>query len=611
MPVDWNGDRAVYARDESVARTGKASLRYVNADPKRYQLCGQKVPARPGHKYRFSVWVKTRDLAGKESGATICLEWQDKAGKWMGGAYPAGVKGTHEWTKVEGVTRVPAEAGGCTLTCYVRQGVTGTAWFDDVEWVCAMDPALRTVLASPVYRGRITAAGPDAVRLLARLNLADYDLKAEDVRLTGEILDAAGTVVQKARSPRLEADQAAELVLPAKGLPVGKYTAVARLLGPGDQVLQATRHEVTRTADDFRPRASIDEHRRLILDGKPFFPIGMYWSSIEAADLGVYADSKFNCLMPYGPPTPAQMDLAHQHGLKVIYSIKDYYAGAAWCPKFIKTEADEEPRVRETVRQFRDHPALLAWYLNDELPQSYLPRLEAHQRWVEGDDPHHPTWVVLYQVREVGDYLRTFDVIGSDPYPIGRRPASMAAEWTIETFRQVECSRPLWQVPQAHHWGNYEEADKKKGRTPTCAEKRSMAWQCICEGATGLVFYSWFDVKRNPDVPFETQWQDLKKIAAEIDQAAPALLSVEPVPPVTVQCRPDKPRWLHWLVRNDGGRLRIFAVNNGDGEGQATFAIGRRVKTVTVPAEHRTIQPDGTGFQDEFKKMDVRMYELE
>ena len=28
-------------------------------------------------------------------------------------------------------------------------------------------------------------------------------------------------------------------------------------------------------------------------------------------------------------------------------------------------------------------------------------------------------------------------------------------------------------------------------------------------------------------------------------------------------------------------------------------------------AENRAIQPDGEGFQDEFKKLDLRMYELE
>jgi hypothetical protein len=70
--------------------------------------------------------------------------------------------------------------------------------------------------------------------------------------------------------------------------------------------------------------------------------------------------------MPYGSPDRQQMDLAHKPGLKVIYSIKDWYAGSQWCPPSIRTIGDEEPQVRARVREFRNHPALLAWYLNDE-----------------------------------------------------------------------------------------------------------------------------------------------------------------------------------------------------------------------------------------------------
>lgn len=473
-------------------------------------------------------------------------------------------------------------------------------------------PLLETMLVSPVYRGRVTAAGPQAIRLKVRLNLAAHNLKIESVRLTGELLNASGGVVRTAPSPELQEGPSAEVIIPARDLTAGTYTAVVKLLGPDEKALQETRHEIVRLPNSFRPKAAVDEHQRLLLDGKPFFPLGMYWGGIDEADLKLYADSRFNCLMPYGAPSQSQMDLAHKHGLKVIYTIKDCYAGLPGCPASIKTEADEEPRIRETLRQFRNHPALLAWYLNDELTQGYVPRLEAHQRWVEEEDPHHPTWAVLCQLGEVGNCLRTFDVIGTDPYPIGQgQPPSMAGAWTLETLRQVASARPMWQVPQAHNLGNYmAEADKKKGRTPGYDEKRSMAWQCICEGAMGLVFYSWFDVKRNPDVPFEAQWRDLKKIAAEIDRAAPALLSVEPAPPVTAQCRPAEPRWLHWRVHSRGGKLRLFAVNNGDAEGEATFTIGRQIKAVTVPAEKRDITPEGDGFKDTFKKLEVRMYEL-
>jgi len=249
--------------------------------------------------------------------------------------------------------------------------------------------------------------------------------------------------------------------------------------------------------------------------------------------------------------------------------------------------------------------------LNDELPQDFLPQLTAHQRWVEEEDLNHPTWVVLYQVNQVAAYLDTFDVIGTDPYPIGRKPASMAAEWTAETFRQVERARPMWQVPQLHNWGNYAKSDgeRSKGRTPTYDEIRSMAWQCIAEGATGLVFYSWFDVKRNPDVSFEEQWSGLKRLAAEIDRMTPMLLSIEPVPEVRVN-EGRTPAWLHWFVRRHLDKIYVIVVNDGDGEGNATFHFSVAIDSVHEVTQERAIEPNARSFDDHLDRLSVRIYEI-
>lgn len=612
LPARWSGDRGVYARDAKVARTGKASLKYVNAKPDRYRLCTRRVPVQAGWKCRFSVWVKTRALAGQDSGATICMEWQDKNGKWMGGSYPGGVKGTADWTRVGGIARVPASAGAVTLVCYVRKGMTGTAWFDDVELVRVADPPIRSIVLSPVYRGWITRDGPAAARVRVRLNLRDHDLDPKKLTLLAHITRAKLSRTFAETQTKLEGAGPFDLALPVDKLTPGEYSLRVCLVGPDGKAVHVDRHALVRRPDDAEANVTIDAHRRVRIGGKPFFPIGMYWHTINAKDIRVYADSRFNCLMPYGSPTREQMDLAHEHGLKVIYSIKDFYAGSAHCPKSIRTPADEEPAVRKRIRQFRDHPALLAWYLNDELPQSYMNRLVAHRRWAEEEDPNHPTWVVLYQVRQVAAYLNTFDVIGTDPYPIGRHPASMAAEWTAETFRQVEGARPIWQVPQLHNWANYRRLvdPKRKYRSPTRDEVRSMAWQCICEGATGLVFYSWYDVKRNPDVPFDRQWAYLKEIAAEIDRFAPVLLSAEPAPKVEVRCEPGKPRWLHWLVRRRGETLYLFTVNNGDAAGRATVTLPKRIERIRVLGEKRTGRPTGRAFRDEWEKLQVRAYEI-
>jgi Carbohydrate binding domain len=623
MPESWRGDTSVYSVDRTVKRSGEASLKYENAQPDRYRLASQIVPLLPGRKYRFSVWIKTDQIAGQESGATICLEWPDKDGKWMGGNYPSGVKGTKDWTRVEGVVRIPKEAGAVNLQCYVRKGMTGTAWFDDVTVEQILDPPMRTVLLSPNYRGRITSEGPENATLRVHLDLTDYDFAVEDLELAYLLRSPERTRLDGRTGVTPSVDGPTDLRIPLPALEPGRYDLAIHLLGPDQKVLQESKHTLERVADDFQPTCTIDPHGRLLVEGKPFLPLGMYWSSIKENELKTYADSKFNCLMPYGSPNEEQMDLAHRHGMKVIYSVKDFYAGSGHAPGFIKTEADEKPNVLNRVERFHDHPALLAWYLNDELSQSFMPRLEAHQQWIVEADPNHPTWVVLYQFREVGAYINTFDVIGTDPYPIGRAPASEAAVWTAETRRQVDGARPMWQVPQLHNWINYRKDDGKSDsyRTPTYDEMRSMAWQCLCEGATGLIFYSWYDMRRNPDVPFDQQWSELKRIAAEIDEVAPILLSVDEAPVFNLEVgdgthhRPeDAPSWLHHLVRMHDGKAYIFAVNDGDGAGQVRFQLPNdsawRIGNVRDMTNNRTLELSQAGFVDDFKPLSVHVYEV-
>ncbi len=613
LPEAWAGTTKVYAREADTGRQGTACLRFSSTDPKQYVLCTQKVTVGPGWKCQFSAWIKTRGVEGPESGATICMEWSGPDGKWLGGSYPGGIRGTRDWTRIEGVACLPPQAQNVRLSCYLRRGMTGTAWFDDVALVRVADPPLQTMLLAPLYRGRIDDAGPARIRARVRWSLQERGLKPADVLLQAQLADAQGQALHTLeRRPVNETPL--DLELPCASLKPGRYRLIIRLLDRAGKPIQEDLLPLERVAADFRPPCAIDAHRRLLAQGQPFFPIGLYWSSIKEDDLRLFRESKFNCIMPYGSPTRAQMDLAQKYGQRVIYSIKDWYAGSTYCPRAIRTKADEEPLVRQRVREMRDHPALLAWYLNDELSQTFIPQLEAHQRWVAEEDPGHPTWAVLYQYREVAAYRNTFDVIGTDPYPIGRKPASMAAEWTAETLRQVDGVRPVWQVPQLHNWANYEkiESQKAKCRTPTFDEVRSMAWQCIAEGATGLVFYSWGDVKRNPDVPFDVQWAGLKRIAAEIDELSAVLLSIEPAPSVSV--RGDtavRPAWLHTLVRRHGDKLLLFAVNDGDGQGRITWTLPAPAKRVRLRGQPAAITSSGNTFADELKPLDVKVYEIE
>ena len=79
--------------------------------------------------------------------AAVCMELSGPGGKWLGGAYAEGVRGTSDgWQKVRGVTRaLPTNAVRVTVAPYVRRGMTGKAWFDDLSVTRYYPPLVTTV----------------------------------------------------------------------------------------------------------------------------------------------------------------------------------------------------------------------------------------------------------------------------------------------------------------------------------------------------------------------------------------------------------------------------------------------------------------------------------
>ncbi|MEI6501742.1 MAG: hypothetical protein WCP21_12045 [Armatimonadota bacterium] len=493
QPSSWSGPADVYSHVTSPARTGTGALQFVNADKSKYALCGQTIPLEPGKAYEFSGWVKCEGVEGTDTGATICLEWYSAEGQYLGGSYPSGVKGTTDWTLVKGETgRIPPTAKSCSITCYVRKEMTGKAWWDDVTVTRWLEPPLQTMLVRPNYRGQITPETRQ-IELAADLALSDYDLAPGDVRLKLSLVSKAqGTVREQTVTPTTPHPRVS---MSTNGLAEGKYDLQTQLIRVSDQKVLGVDHWrilVPKASELANRPAYIDGHNRLIVNGKPFFPLGMYWSGLKEADLKLYSDSAFNTIMPYGAPDKAGLDLAQRYGQKVIYSVKDVYVGTTWAPQGLKTPEDERKFIETATKAYRNHPALLAWYLNDELSIDKMASLEAHQEWLEELDPGHPTWIVLYQVGQLHLYRKTFDVLGTDPYPIPSVPARQAARYTVMSRDSVLGSRPIWQVPQSMNWASYRtsEEEKKECRPPTLGELRSMSWQCITEGATGLIYYS-------------------------------------------------------------------------------------------------------------------------
>lgn len=310
----------------------------------------------------------------------------------------------------------------------------------------------------------------------------------------------------------------------------------------------------------------------LIVNKKPFFPFGFYCYSPVPATLPEEEIIKgFNMISPYQKIAPetfeerkAYMDRCAQIGMKVHYNLLSVSGGGGVGSNIpgLGFEAKRE-RLLAEIATFRDHPALLGWYISDE-PNGYkIPpkELEEIYKIVNENDPWHPVSIVfMAPVLASKKYADALDIVMADPYPIPDLPASMIGNVTGQLKEEFTGKRPVWMVPQTFGGGELWR------REPTIQEVRSMTWQSIIKGATGIQYF----VRQGSNYfPKSTAtWGECGRIAMEVAELTPWLLSDEKSLPVESTVK-------NILVcsRMHNGQLAIMAVNNENRPVEATFKI--------------------------------------
>lgn len=476
----------------------------------------KEFPIKGGRSYEISAWIKSEDVKGTKNGAMPYAEVKDADGKYVlnVGIYPRGALGTSGWKRYSGVLHAPHQAVTMSLGVMLFANTEGKAWVDDMACVQLPEKPVKGV-AVDAYRNMSARC---RVGIAAILGLDPGT--APKVSGQFRVVDMSGKTVRTFKPDSLS-DDAACVSADMSAFAPGRYE-VGFLLKDASGHVHEPETCPLEIVERLPPRkVFIDRFHRTIVEGKPFFPIGMYSYDITEKDIELYTEAPFTCIMSYRVPTTEQMDTFAKHGLKAIIGFSNYFYGLS---KQFKSLDDEIAFVKEAVNRLKGHPATLAWYLHDEVPINFLPRLKERQRLVHELDPDHPTWGVMNQPYNMELEVDTFDICGNDPYPIyNDRKSDMAQSWMWPrlSVSQTRGTRPIWQVPQAFTWANYRKLAEEKGtcRLPTFDEMRTMAYQQLAGGSDGLIFYSFHDVNRtHRDEPkkWPGYWADVKRLATEL-----------------------------------------------------------------------------------------------
>ena len=512
----------------------------------------------PGRVYSFSVKING---AITNNCAYVFLAWYDRDGNRIGRAEgrptiykEAGRKG---WETVKASTqRLPFNAVRGELMIELYRTTLGRMVFDDFEITC---DELRHVelMFSSAYRNM---QGSGKVRFVVPYVVSPEKFQKDG--LSGEFAFTGADGKTFSVPADVFADDHFGVSLDVARLAPGKHPVKARLLFNGKELgaasLDFTRGRVERAV-------FFDKQQRMIVDGKPFFALGVYVhpADKEVPYLNRLTNSPFNCIIECSADKK-MLDKFHAAGLKAIPK-------APWNPKW----------AGPVAKGLRSHPALLAWYVIDETPADKAAGKRELQRTLEDVDQDHPTFAVLDLPRNADALMGAFDIVSTDPYPIGRDRGSIsrASEYPRICREKTWGLRPLWQVPQSFSWNwmrNYGHPEEN--RYPTYEELRSMAWQAIAAGANGLLWYSAHHIfKCSPPEELETNWWNLVKVAEEIKSYADVIMSED------VVVASSNPSIVVRAFRKDGVTWVLAANSAREPASGAVEVAGLRCDKVSLP----------------------------
>lgn len=595
----------------------KVSLAYAD---------GKGYPTKDWSRYgtlTFDIWFEGDKIR------TVYLELRDKPGR-SGPTTIIKIKPgelTHAEVSLEEAAGVIDITDVREIVLYaIRPSRTFTVTIDNFRLLPAERPPPVTFdLRYPNYRNLIFPGAGDVA--------IDVTLHAEAYGLTPDQLEIRHVLKRDSRDGSRGTTTATDrgrgpvvVQVPVEGLPAGTAALTVTVAKKADGTKLASREWPLRMltpAEVGGLRVYIDRHNNMIVDGKPFFPIGWY-DNPSIRHLDEIANSPFNCVLAYGTNRVGKasmlkyLDAIQAKGLKLIYCMKDIYPTAtAFDGKAWEGTTGNEAIADAVMRAYRDHPAILAWYLADEPLKALAPHLEKYYERVKENDPTRPCYVVLSEMAQARYFPNTADIVGVDPYPIPEHPVTWVSDWLDAARRAVGGHKPTWLVPQAFGWYQARplgldrarqptEAELKSGRMPTYEESRCMIYLGLTHGAKGLIYYSYYDLLALPQ--HEATWGWMKKIADEVKTLSPVLLGPEPAGPAGFSPA-DAP--IHTMLKRHDGRIYLIVVNSGREACRVTFDLKQDLRPqATVLFEDRTAATDGRYLTTDFEPLGVRVYEL-
>lgn len=234
---------------------------------------------------------------------------------------------------------------------------------------------------------------------------------------------------------------------------VGLFTCTI-LFGTVPAYAQATPVELRQTGEGWE----------LLRDGKPYHIRGVGGNQY----LELLVESGGNSIRTWGvgDDTQSLLDEAHRLGLSVTLGIWLGHERHGFDYNNLDQVAQQFQAVREAVLAYKDHPAVLAWGIGNEMEgfgagdnSAIWSHIEACAAMVKTLDPGHPTMTVIAEiggrkVEAINRLCPSIDIIGINSY--GGAPS------IPQRYRAMDSTKP-YIITEFGHPGSWEIGEASFG----------------------------------------------------------------------------------------------------------------------------------------------------
>ena len=475
-------------------------------------------------------------------------------------------------------------------------------------------------LLRPAYRHNIYAT-EKLTDLEFRLRLIP-DTRRPGNTVSYALADAGGKVVGQGEA---RAEAAAKTVtLGVADLPFGTYRLAASVRDANGKALHATATAIRKLPP---PKAGtevrIDEHRNVLIDGKPFLGIGWYGGvSTDDPRPGVVALQNLETpkviAMEPEPKLDACRERFARYGIRSIVDISNgriYYSFNLWradrreLGKQIQGEIKERsapsPQMADMMTRLihavKGEPWLLGYYISDE-PEIHNFRsdyLENQYKLAAQLDPYHPVLVTNDTIDGIVTHgVKVADILGPDPYRPDYDYVPNFLRKVLEVGRRGKATFvTLWHSAGDTHFAR----EYGTARPYPYRVFRNQYLASVAYGVKGFVAYTSAFFLPEPDyyVGLPCVWRELRFLEQ-------AMMAPEPAEPLTVEAPTDMGTW----VRKVGGHLYLVVVNHKPGAKDARVAspLLLGVGKLLVASEGREVAVANGCFADHFQEGAARIY---